>query len=298
VRSADMAKADELFEDLVSSGVTPDGASFSAMICGHCSSGNVEKAMHYFDLLRDRGIVPTAPLFDAILDGCASMNMPALMEQVLADMESTGIRPSTTTLSILMRIHGMNRDTEAALAIFDELPKKHGLKLDGHAYGTLISVCLKNDAFDMAWNAYDRMSDAGCMAHARIYEALIAACLRHGQLDRAVELVYKALGISKQQSPEPMVVLRLRLQQRTIEDVLSLIGRRRQAARLGVPMVEHLVAGGVEISESLIEAVYRSADAGEEISPCSELHRRRTLRHSWRNNFGDLVVVTPGLADE
>merc|ERR1719183_1126099 len=52
VRSADMAKADTLFQDLTCSGVTPDGASFSAMVCGHCSAGNVDKAMHYFGLLR------------------------------------------------------------------------------------------------------------------------------------------------------------------------------------------------------------------------------------------------------
>merc|ERR1719183_2906547 len=178
VRSADMAKADMLFQDLVLSGITPDGTSFSAMICGHCSAGNVDKAMHYFRLLRERGIVPTAPLFDAILDGCAWMNMPALMEQVLADMEGIGIRPSTTTLSILMRLHGMNRDTEQALTIFDELPKKHGLKLDGHAYGALVSVCLKNGVYDMAWNAFERMSASRLTAHARIYEHLIAASLR------------------------------------------------------------------------------------------------------------------------
>merc|ERR1719240_1352068 len=103
------------------------------MICGHCSVGSIDEAMYYFRCMQKRGIVPTASLFDAILDGCAWMNMPALMEQVLAEMEATGIRPSTTTLSILMRLHGMNRETEQALAVFNELPRKHGLTLDGHA---------------------------------------------------------------------------------------------------------------------------------------------------------------------
>jgi len=280
VRSADMAKADLLFEDLIASGITPDGASFSAMICGHCSASNVDKAMHYFHLLRELGIIPTAPLFDAILDGCAWTNMPALVEQVLADMEATGIRPSTTTLSILMRIHGMNRETEKALALFDELPKKHGLKLDGHAYGALISVCLRNDVCDMAWAAFERMSEAGCTAHARIYEALIAACLRRGDLDNAVQVLKEALGMSKQ-PPDGPIVLRLRLQPKIIEDILQLAGRRRQAARIGVPLVQQLSAAGVEISASLAEAVIRCANS-ETGLPCSELSRRRMQRHEWR----------------
>lgn len=283
VRSADMAKADALFQDLTSSGITADGATFSAMICGHCSAGNVDKAMQYFRMLRERGIVPTAPLFDAILDGCAWMNMPALMEQVLADMEATGIRPSTTTLSILMRIHGANRDIEQAVALFDELPKKHGLKLDGHAYGTLISVCLKNDIYDMAWNAFERMSAAGLMAHARIYESLIAACLRRGLLDHAVQVVDVALGMSKQPDGEPMLAAsRLRLQTKTLEDILRLIGKRRQSARLGAPMIERLLAAGVELPESLVDAVLRSANTGAE-KPGSELYRRREQRQEWRN---------------
>jgi len=282
VRSADMAKADALFQDLMSSGITPDGASFSAMVCGHCSAGNVDKAMHYFRLLRERGIVPTAPLFDAILDGCAWMNMPALVEQVLADMEATGVRPSTTTLSILMRLHGMNRDTEQALALFDELPKKHGLKLDGHAYGSLISVCLKNDVYDMAWNAFERMIFADCVTHARIYESLIAASLRRGLLDNAVQVVNEALGLSKQQPDEAVMAPRMRLQSKTIEDVLNLIGRRRQAASLGAPMVEQLLAAGVELQETLVDAMFRSASKETEL-PCSELHRRRAQRLHWRN---------------
>jgi pentatricopeptide repeat protein len=283
VRSADMAKADALFQDLVASGITPDGATFSAMICGHCSAGNVDKAMHYFHILQSRGIVPTAPLFDAILDGCAWMNMPALMEQVLADMEASGIRPSTTTLSILMRLHGINRDTEQALSLFDELPKKHGLKLDGQAYGTLITVCLKNDVYDMAWNAFGRMCASSLTAHARIYESLIAASLRRGYLDNAVEIVDEALGLSNEQNDEQAMPLsRVRLQPKTIEDMLCLIGRRRQSGRLGVPLAERLVAVGVEISESVVESLRRSATVENEIS-CSELHRRRAQRDAWRS---------------
>lgn len=282
VRSADMARADMLFQDLIQSGINPDGATFSAMICGHCSAGNIDKAMHHFRLLRDRGIVPTAPLFDAILDGCAWMNMPALVEQVLADMEGAGVRPSTTTLSILMRLHGSNRDTEKALELFDEIPKKHGLKLDGHAFGSLISVCLKNDVFDMAWNAFERMQKDGCVAHARIYDNLIGACLRRGLLDNAVQVILEAMGTCKEQLPEEPAAPRMRLEPKTIEETLTAVGRRRQAARLGMPLIEQLTAAGVEVPETLVDAM--SHGASQESCLCSsELHSRRMQRQSWRS---------------
>lgn len=286
VRSADMAKADALFRDLLSSGIDPDGASFSALICGHCSAGNVEKAMDYFRFLREKGIVPTAPLFDAILDGCAWVNMPALMEQVLAEMEAAGVRPSTKTLSILMRLHGLNRDTEQALAVFNELPKKHGLTLDGRAYGTLISVCLKSDTYDLAWSTFERMSRAACMAHSRTYEALISECLRRGCLENAARVVTETLGLSEKSEEETTVSApvrpRVRLQAKIFEDALRLIGRRRQAALLGLPLLEKLEGAEIEISQPLADAIRRSASAETRL-PCSELQRRQEQLQQWRS---------------
>merc|ERR1719506_2127657 len=184
----------------------------------------------------------------------------------------------------------MNGETEQALALFEELPQKHNLKLDGHAYGTLISVCLKNNVYEMAWNAFERMSTAGLMAHARIYESLIAACLRRGLLDNAVQVVDEALGMSGQTTDElAMPLSRLRLQPKTLENVLQLIGRRRQSARLGAPLFERLLAIGIELDEAVVDSVLRSANDDAEI-PCSELHRRRSQRHEWRN-FPDTVLV-------
>jgi pentatricopeptide repeat protein len=281
-----MAKADALFRDLLSSGIDPDGASFSALICGHCSAGNVEKAMDYFRFLREKGIVPTAPLFDAILDGCAWVNMPALMEQVLAEMEAAGVRPSTKTLSILMRLHGLNRDTEQALAVFNELPKKHGLTLDGRAYGTLISVCLKSDTYDLAWSTFERMSRAACMAHSRTYEALISECLRRGCLENAARVVTETLGLSEKSEEETTVSApvrpRVRLQAKIFEDALRLIGRRRQAALLGLPLLEKLEGAEIEISQPLADAIRRSASAETRL-PCSELQRRQEQLQQWRS---------------
>lgn len=263
VRSGNMAQADTLFQELVASGIPPDGTTYSAMVCGYCTAGNVDKAMDYFNAMRRRDIVPTAPLFDAILDGCAWTNMPSLMEQVLAEMEATGVRPSTSTLSILLRQYGSSRDTARALAVFDDLPKRHGFELDAQAYGTLISVCLRNGCFDLAIGAYEGMSPAGLTPSARTYEALIMACMRRGHLDQAVKLVDDALSLNAVQVDETAAP-RAHLEAKVVEEVLRLIGRRHEAQRLGAPLVARLRVAGIEVSESLAEAVDRAAQAEQQ----------------------------------
>lgn len=296
VRSADMAQAEDLFQDLQASGLVPDGPSLSAMICGHCAAGNVEKAMSYFSHLKRCGIAPSAPLFDAILDGCAWMNMPSLMEQVLADMEASGVRPSTSTLTILLRNYGSNGDTQRALAVFEELPKRHGFELDGPAYGALISVCLSNGCFNVGWTAFEKMSDSGRVAHARTYEALITSCLRQGHLERAVRVVDEALSLT---SPSPVQAHdesqdvavsappRVRLEKKVVEEVLRVIGRRRASARLGAPLLDRLQAAHVEVSDTLVEAIHQSCRAEAEPNSAkalgSVLQQRQVQLLRWRN---------------
>merc|ERR1740138_873971 len=120
------------------------------MIRGFCAIGNVEEAMAYFRQMRDQGIMPDVPLFDGLLDGCASRNMLSLTQQVLADMAALGLTPSNTTLAILVRFHGQRGELARSIAIFKELPRQHGFTVNAHAYGALVSACLAANRADLA----------------------------------------------------------------------------------------------------------------------------------------------------
>merc|ERR1712023_469689 len=108
-----MSKAAELFKDMGA----PDGPCYAAMVCGHCATGEVQKALQHFRAMRQEGLVPDGSLFDALLGSCVSSNLPALLEQVLVDMESDGIKPSSATLAVLLRHHGRGGELSTALKL-------------------------------------------------------------------------------------------------------------------------------------------------------------------------------------
>merc|ERR1712217_940451 len=114
-------------------------------------------------------------------------------EQVLADMEAEGVRPSNVTVAALLRHHGQAGDVDRAISVFEELPKQHGLELDARAYGALISVCLTNERLDLAANAFERMNAAGLRADAWIYENMIVGFMQNGDLRQATELAKDTL---------------------------------------------------------------------------------------------------------
>jgi len=293
VRNGDLLQAAELFRVLSNAGLEPDFGIFATLIRGYCAAGELEHGMTLFYLLRRRGFVPDASLFDAILDGCARRNMTTLTEQVLKDMQAVGVSLSNQTIAILLRLFGRNRDLGRALQIFEELPKRNGLEVNTHTYRTLISVCLTNGRLDLAIEAFEKMQGAGCAADARTYEALVLGCLRQGDLDRAVDLIDSALGLSDYETAarDGSEVARACLEPKLVDDVLSLIGRRRQAQRLGAPLVRRLRRAGCEVSDHVAEAMLRIGHAQFE-SSCSLMATRRSERQLWR----DLRTVTGRLA--
>lgn len=278
VRGNDMVQASTIFQDILASGLQADGSCLSAMICGHCATGALDKAMTHFGMMKKLHIAPTASLFDAIINGCMWGNAPVILEQVLVDMEADGVHPSNSTVAALVRHYGRGGDVDRSLAVFQDMPERYGLQLDSRAYGALISVCLANDRTDLALDAAKKMSSAGFVPSARTYESLISSCLKSGDLDHAVRLFDEALCLSTESSSVRRPV---RLEPRLLDDLLRLIGRRRQAVRLGAPFVERLVAAGVEAPE-IAASILRSAESGCEVHyRC--LRERQTERQNWRN---------------
>jgi len=277
VRGNDMLQANVIFQDILASGIQADGPCLSAMICGHCATGALDKAMMHFGMMKKLHITPTASLFDAIINGCMWGNAPVVLEQVLADMESDNVHPSNATVAALVRHYGRGGDIDRAQAVFSEMPQRYGLQLDGRAYGALVSVCLTNDRLDLALDAAKKMSSAGFVPSARTYESLISSCLKSGDLDHAVGLFDEAFCLSAESSS----VRPARLEPRLLDDLLRLIGRRRQAARLGAPFIERLVAAGIEVPE-IAGSILRSAEDGIEVQ-YQPLRERQAERQKWRN---------------
>eukprot|EP00928_Gymnodinium_smaydae_P018431 TRINITY_DN17012_c0_g1_i1.p1 TRINITY_DN17012_c0_g1~~TRINITY_DN17012_c0_g1_i1.p1 ORF type:complete len:665 (-),score=157.92 TRINITY_DN17012_c0_g1_i1:277-2271(-) len=258
ISSNDMSRADVLFQDLLAKGVAPDFATFSAMVNGHRSAGNAREAVSYFEHMRRNGIQPDASLFDAVLDSCGWRDAPALIEQVLVDMEASGVKPSTTTLATILKLYGNSCSVDRALAAFEELPRRHGLDLDGRAYTAMISTCLRGGRLDLALETHHRQRLAGFAAPARVSRALVAALRRRGDLDAAVRLLLDVLrgsgaavadGGSDEENltPVPSSIADAGL----VEELATLIGQRREARRLGLPLLRQLHEAGVQVDPAL-----------------------------------------------
>merc|ERR1719389_385266 len=125
-------------------GVAPDLITYSTLIRGHCTRGDLEQGLQMLGLMQRQGITPDAVLFNSILDGCAHKQMRTLTEQVLKDMEAAGVKPSNFTISILVKLYGRCGDLNAAFNAVTELPKRFGFEVNAQVYTCLMSSCITN----------------------------------------------------------------------------------------------------------------------------------------------------------
>lgn len=287
-RGGELEVATDFFSMIsTAKGVGPSLRVFSAMVRGFSSKGDAKQAAVYLWRMVAQGLRPDAMLFDTVLEACANQNLFSLTMEVLQTMESLCVHASNATLASLVKLYATRGELLKAYAAFQDMPKKHKFRPNAHVYGLLISACIVHDRVDLALDIYARMIGAGCFPGARTYESLVKASLKRGEYEKAIALVDEALCLQRpqqdeggalQQEPRVPAILDVKV----IEELLMMLGRRRLARSLALPLLQRLEAANFVVPESLVEAMLREANA-EETSLAPERKQRRARLDQWRS---------------
>lgn len=243
----DADSAESIIRDMVMENVMPDAATYSALIRGQLARGNLERGLQVLGKMRLQGLKPELQLFHVILEACAQRQMSTLADQIVSDALAEGLKPTSTTLAILVRLYGKCGDLAAALSTFESFPAKYDIKVDAQVYASLISVCVADSDMQKAFAVYEQMAFAGLRADAPTYKALLSGSLQDGDLDSAARLIDDAFfnGCAGLLSREPLELFLLQAVRR---------GRGRE---LAVPALEQAQNAGVFVSERIVNNVLR-----------------------------------------
>ena len=75
----------------------PTLTTYSQVIRAACVSGNLESAMHYLGLMRQRRLVPEVRVYNWILYACIEKHETGILAEVVQMMEREGIQPNAVT---------------------------------------------------------------------------------------------------------------------------------------------------------------------------------------------------------
>eukprot|EP00921_Rhytidocystis_pertsovi_P004731 GHVQ01008212.1.p1 GENE.GHVQ01008212.1~~GHVQ01008212.1.p1 ORF type:complete len:1253 (-),score=247.56 GHVQ01008212.1:4083-7841(-) len=200
-RVGGMDKAAALLEDMQEQGVEPDLITFSTIIKGYCVHGHMDKSLQLLKVMAERGIQPDGILYNSLLDGCVKAGRADLCEELWSDMRSSGICPSNFTLTILIKMYGRTGLLQKAFELVEDLPARYGFTINAHVYTCLMSACITNKKYQMAYEVFGCMQRDGIRPDAKTYQTIVYGCSKGGLLREAVQLVEESFAGSP---PFPM----------------------------------------------------------------------------------------------
>jgi pentatricopeptide repeat protein len=198
----------------------------------------MDQGMQLFMLMRKKGIVPDAVVFNSLLDGCAKRQMRTMCDQVIRDMQEAGIKPSNHTVSILVKLYGRCRDLESAFQCFEDMPRENGFKANAAVYTCLMSACIANNQLDRALALRQQMIKERVVLDQKTYSTLLRGALRVSNVEVAVDLIHAGLDQKGRDV----------LEQDLVQNVIFLISRRGQFEHHGRALVGRLRENGIEVS--------------------------------------------------
>eukprot|EP00397_Hematodinium_sp_SG-2012_P002406 GEMP01002412.1.p1 GENE.GEMP01002412.1~~GEMP01002412.1.p1 ORF type:complete len:1423 (+),score=398.71 GEMP01002412.1:401-4669(+) len=202
-RSSNMAKTEELLNEMIGRDLVPDIITFGTIMKGYMTVGRVDSALntYYAHFKCDRNanskaLMPNEVIFNTLLDGCIKNHRLQNCQQLLDDMVSSGVKPSHITLTIVIKMYGRMQQLDKAIGALSEWSTKYDLKPNNQVFTCLISACIGNHCIDEAVTTLHEMQAKGVSPDERTFGTLLAGLCRDKRVDIARNIVRQAFGLN------------------------------------------------------------------------------------------------------
>jgi len=191
-----MEQVPALLEDMKESSL-PDVETYSTLVKGFCNAGSLDRALKIFKGMQVREkCSPGEVVYNELLGGCVKESRPDEALELLGEMRTTAVPPTSNNLGMLVKLLARCRRLDEAFAMLEDIRNEFGVKIDLQVYNRLIQGCFHNGQANKALAVYDKIKEEGPpMPDIMTYTALVRGLVRMGILDKATELVRCAHGI-------------------------------------------------------------------------------------------------------
>ena len=218
-----MRRVPQILEDMRASipPVDPDIVTYSTLIKGFCSSGNLDRALGLLaEMQADGKFLPDEMMYNSLLDGCAKEQRIVDALRLVDEMKKTGVAPSNYTLSMLVKLLGRCRRLNQVFTMVDELTGEFGFRPNIQVYTCMIQACFHNRQPAKAMALYEQILADGLRPDEKTNVVLVRGHLQVGLVDKAVQLVRRSYS-----GPEAAGV-----DSQCVDTVLTKLGAGSEAA--------------------------------------------------------------------
>ena len=130
-----------------------DLTSWNTMLTGYSVNGQTEEAMALFDEMISTGIRPDGITFVALLSGCSHSGLISEGQRLFDVMQDYGVQPSLEHYACLVDMLGRSGKIDEALAVAENIP----MKPSGSIWGSLLNSCRLHGNVSLAETVAERL---------------------------------------------------------------------------------------------------------------------------------------------
>merc|ERR1719399_837793 len=277
----------EILEEMARKKIPVASVTVSTAVKGYCSKGLLAEAAASLGEAfaekppglahPERPFSSDASAYNALLDGCVKAGDYARFDETYSAMQAAGVKPSSFTLTALVKRYGNAGMLDAAFACVEEICAKHGAHLRNlHVATCLISASFRNKAPQRAFAFFEENK----APKGDLYpDAVTFATLIHGTkalgpedaLPMAVKLAGEALTRTGPGLPDYAVM-----------ELVERLAAGNALSTLGHALVKQIEAGGSPVPRAIASALSRkvAASVGVGQEPWKVAGDRRSSRSS------------------
>jgi pentatricopeptide repeat protein len=195
-REQKVDEAMEIFKQMQNEkDIKPDLITFSILLRANFDVGRLEVGLGLVELMLKMGVQPDGVIFNNMLAGCAKFggkSSVVLARRIYADMGASGLRPSTATFSILIRIFSDASLLEEAHEMLRTEPKSYNMEVEPRLFLQLIHACINQRQGRRAIDVYKLMHEH-CRPSAAAHTSVLGMCVKLNMFDTAADILAVAM---------------------------------------------------------------------------------------------------------
>jgi len=198
-----------LLNDMRRPGCKPNVITYSTAIKGYIRKGDMQQAMDLLHKMRHSSsshLKPDVIMYNTLLEGCITANLPNEGQLLFAQMEGESVAPNNYTLTLLARIFSRLGQLDTAFQTVEGLIKsrKYRLKADSYVSGALMEACVENNDPLRGATVMEQMFRNRCSPQTKHVEQLLGSLVQAKHVSKVSALLRQLMTPFDGRSPEKM----------------------------------------------------------------------------------------------
>lgn len=187
-------QAEEIFQEMKNSGITPSLITYSIMIKGYGQNHNLKGSLNIYNEMKENNLKPNEIIYGCLLNSCVKCNKVDLLDTFYSNMINDNIEPNAIIYTTLIKGYSKAKKFNKAFELYDTIEKEQKDIMNIVLYNAILDVCVESGESGRLKKIFKELtSNAKANENTPVpnvitYSTMIKGLAKSGEIDEAKKI--------------------------------------------------------------------------------------------------------------